>query len=299
MRAVYIMFVVLTVGIGCLGATLTHLFNQVTDPYILVEASKHRVSSTSGYWEDALVQFALQGTGIATGGITVSTDDYTQPWARPENSTNNPNLYGGFTFTGQNFSSLFLAQTYCWWGYKGGTYLNAHSLEVDNPTSFLVEGDVFAITADSAPQNAAGQRFQGVASRVLIEAARQVIYHKEGTWTGALFSAEVTAASTVDVSGYTEGRYFQTTHHFPLAVPEMGKGNHNPPYAEGFGFLVSTENGGNIVGFFTSTYAYQSSVVFTNMIAGEAGIWMTSWGEPWQAWLGYPGSYPVYGDPVP
>lgn len=298
MRMVCAAFFVLAAGLVCLGSTLTHEFIGVTNPYIDIEAFKHRDSSTSGYWEDALVKFFLQGTGSATGRITLSTDDYTQPWARPENSTNNPNLYGGFTFSGTDFVSLFLAQTYCWWGWKGGTYLNSHSLEVTNPTNFLVAGDAFAITADNAPQNAGGQCFQGSATQVLVEAVRQLIDHKTNTWTGALFSASVTAPSSIEVTGYTEGRYFQTTHHFPLAVPEMGIGNHIPPYAEGFGFQVSASSG-NIVGVFTSTYAYQSSLVFTNMIAGEAGIWKPSWSEPWQAWSQYPGSYPIYGNPVP
>lgn len=299
MRRLCLLALLVTGMWGGLASTLTHNFN-VINPYINIEAFKHRVSSTSGYWEDALVRFFLQGTGTAIGSIKVSTDDYTQPWARPENSTTNPNLFGGFEFSGTSFSSLFLSETYCYWGYgnNAGTYRNYHRLEILNPLNFSVSGDAFAITADSAPENAGGQLFSGSASSVLIEAARELFYHKTNTWTGAYFSASITAAANVDVFGYTEGRYFHTTHHFPLAAPEMGKGGILPPFAEGFGFLVQA-SGGSIVGEFTSTYGYQSTAVFTNMIAGEAGIWKPNWGAPWQAWPNYPGQYPIYGNPIP
>lgn len=297
MRRAWLVALLVTGVVGGLASTLVHNFS-VVDPNINIEASKHRVSSTSGYWEDALVRFFLQGTGTAIGRVTVSTDDYTQPWARPENWTNNPNLYGGFQFSGSNFVSLFLSETYCWWGWHGGTYRNFHFLQVTNPLNFSVTGDAFAITADSAPENAGGQLFTGSAASILIEAARELIYHKTNTWTGAYFSANVTAATNVDVSGYTEGRYFHTTHRFPLAVPEMGDGGILPPFAEGFGFWVQA-SGGSIVGEFTSTYAYQSTAVFTNMIAGEAGIWRPNWSQPWQAWPNYPGNYPIYGNPIP
>lgn len=297
--------VALLIGIACcvvmfggVASTLEHVFLGVVDPNISVEAFKHRDSSTSGYWEDALVRFSLQGTGTANGSVTVSTDDYTQPWARLENSTTNPNLYGGFTFSGDNFASLFLAQTYCWWGWHGGTYLNQHNLEVTAPSNFNVSGDAFAVTADSAPQNAGGQQFDGSAQAVNLYASRMVIDHRTNTWTGAQLDATVTASSATDVTGYTEGRYFHTTHHFPLAVPEMGNGGIMPPFAEGFGFMIDPSSG-NTNATFQSTYPYQGTFVFSNMIGGEAGTWKPSWGEPWQAWPDYPGDYPIYGDPIP
>jgi len=298
---------VLLVGIVCCvvmfggtASTLEHIFLDVVNPNITVGAYKHRVSSTSGYWEDAWVNFSLQGTGTTSGSITVSTDDYTQPWARPENGTTNPNLFGGFTFSGDWFASLFRAETYCYWGYgtNAGTYLNIHQLYVTNPSDFMVQGDAFAPLADSTPDNAGGQMFEGSAQSVSIFAERSLYHHRLLTWTGAILNAVVTASSATQVSGYTEGRYFHTTHHFPLAVPEMGNGGILPPFAEGFGFLVQASSG-NISGVFQSTYPYQSTLVFTNMIAGEAGTWKPSWGEPWQAWPGYPGSYPIYGDPIP
>lgn len=285
---------------GGMASTFEHIFLGVVDPIISVEAFKHRDSSTSGYWEDAWVRFSLEGTGTASGSVIVSTDDYTQPWARPENSTNNPNLAGSFTFSGDHFSSLFLAETYCYWGYStnAGTYRNEHWLEVIAPSNFEVGGDAFAPLADSTPDNAGGQWFRGSAEQVVVHAARTLFYHKTGTWKGAELFATVTASSATDVQGYTEGRYFHTTHHFPLAVPEMGKGGILPPFAEGFGFAIQASSG-SISGVFQSTYPYQSTLVFTNMIAGEAGTWKPSWGEPWQAWPDYPGDYPIYGDPLP
>lgn len=297
---------ILILGVGVTAATTTHTFFNVVNPDITISVSKHRVSSTSGWWEDALAQFTLTGTGTASGSIDTSTDGYTMPWQRGYNTTNNPNLWGGYTATG-DFQSEFRADTYCSKGWHADSYVTYNFLDVTAATTLGVQGDATAVTADSATSNAAGQVFGdgyggfGEAESVYVEAARQVIDHHTSTWAGAYMNATAagTPGNTVEFRGYTEGRYYHATHHYDLAVPEMGSGGISQPHGEGFGYDIAIATpGSSLNGFFTSSYSYQASVTEPLEIRGEAGIWTPTWG-PWYGWTTYPGNHPVYGDPVP
>lgn len=219
------------------------------DPDVTVTA----FAPGGGFGAIGTAQFTLNGSSYAVGQITASVGS---------GSWSPPSVYGGYTATGGDFSSQFLAQSSipCYHRY----YETSHSIDafgvpydpnnpiIIDPETDAISGVGMFVSGDAtAPRGSswacqtieAGQFFWGQADSVTVDALRLIVHEDQG----AVFNATITGDSPVSFWGQTEGK-------------TDGYGSTYQVKHQGLGFLIDADS--SIDAELQTTYAYTNVLIW-------------------------------------